>query len=131
MQFWSFKNTIHAYLLKISKIHYKKRIALLNLLINCIAARSSAPLRLPIKDECTFRFSISFIIDLCSSLANSWVEKILFLIADLFCPSTVSDQACVTAPSEALAQKTFSQKSYKKLRQDRFDIHHISGFYQH
>ena len=36
--------------------HYKDRNRLLNLLINCIPARSVAQI-LPIKDGCTFGFS--------------------------------------------------------------------------
>ena len=57
MNFLLFKGATHAYLLKISITHNKKRIPLLNLLINCISARSE-PQILSIKDECTFVFVI-------------------------------------------------------------------------
>ena len=49
-----FKGTTHAYLLKISLTYNKTRILLLNLLLNCILARST-PQILSVKDECTFR----------------------------------------------------------------------------
>ena len=39
--FLSFKIITHAYLLKLSIKHHKKRIPLLNLLINCISARAA------------------------------------------------------------------------------------------
>ena len=66
--------------------HNKKRIPLLNLLINCIFARS-APQMLPIKGECTFHFLNFLIIGLCNSSANSLFEIFSFLIplpANLF-----------------------------------------------
>ena len=39
--FLSFKETTHAYLLKLSMTHNKNLIPLLNLLINCISAKST------------------------------------------------------------------------------------------
>ena len=53
--FLSFKGITHAYLLKISITHNKKRIPLLNLLINSISERSVAQI-LSINGECTLRF---------------------------------------------------------------------------
>ena len=53
-------------------------IPLLNLLINCISARS-APQILSLKDDCTLRFSIFLIIGLCNSSANSWFDIISLL----------------------------------------------------
>ena len=55
-----------------------KRTTLLNLLINCILARSALQIW-SVKDECTFRFSNSLIIDFCKSFANYWFGKILLL----------------------------------------------------
>ena len=49
-----------------SIIHNKKRIPLLNLLINCTSARS-APQILSIKGECTYLFWSFLIIALCDS----------------------------------------------------------------
>ena len=69
LEILSFKGTIYAYFLKISIIHNKKRIPLLNLLINCISARS-VPQILSIKVGCT-SLSLNFqIICLCNSSAN-------------------------------------------------------------
>ena len=71
------------YLLKITITHNKKRIPLLNLLINCISARSAAQ----ILSECTFLLLNFLIIGLCNSLANSWSEMFSILIplpANLF-----------------------------------------------
>ena len=59
--------------------HNKNRIALLNVLINFISARS-APQILSIKDECAFRFSNFLIIDLCNSSAYSWFHIFSFSI---------------------------------------------------
>ena len=67
----SFKGTTHAYLLELSITHNKKQIPLLNLLINCISARS-APQLLSIEGEYTFRFSNFLIIGFCNSSANSY-----------------------------------------------------------
>ena len=49
---------------------YKNQNLVLNLLINCIPARS-VPRILSIKDKCTFHFSVFLIIGLCNSLSNS------------------------------------------------------------
>ena len=49
----SFEGITHAYLLKMSVTHNKKRNPLLNLLINCISARSAQKI-LSIKDEYGF-----------------------------------------------------------------------------
>ena len=54
--FLSFKGTIEAYLLKISITHNKNQIPLLNLLNNCISAKS-APQILSLNAACTFLFS--------------------------------------------------------------------------
>ena len=78
--FLSFKGITHAYLLKISITHNKKRIPLLNLLINYISARSAVQI-LFIKDECTFLLSNFLIIGLCNSSANSLFDIFSFLIA--------------------------------------------------
>ena len=67
--FLSFKWTTQAHLLKIINKACKKRIPLLNVLNNCISAKS-APKILSIKDECTFCFLNFVIIDLRNSLAN-------------------------------------------------------------
>ena len=61
----------------------KKRNPLLNLLINCISARS-APQILSIKDECNFLFLNFLIIGLCSSSANSLFDIFSCLTAKLF-----------------------------------------------
>ena len=58
--------------------HNKKRIPLLNLLIDCISARSG-PQVLSIKGECTFLF-IKFSDGLCNSSANSLFQIFSFLI---------------------------------------------------
>ena len=79
MPFLSFKGITQAYLLKISITHNKKQITLLDLLINCISARSS-PQILSLKDECTLRFSYFLIIGLSNSLANCSFCLISFLI---------------------------------------------------
>ena len=53
--FLSFKGTTQAYLLKISITHNKNLNPLLDLLINCISAKS-APQILSLNVECTFLF---------------------------------------------------------------------------
>ena len=68
------------YLLKISITHNKKRIDLLNLLINCISARS-APQILSIKDDCTFLLLNFQINGLFNSSVNFLLDIFLFLIA--------------------------------------------------
>ena len=85
----------HAYLLKISITHNKKRIHLLNLLISCISARS-VPQTLSIKAECTFLFSNLQIIGSCNSSANSLLDTLSFLIAELF--------ECVASPEVFLSK---------------------------
>ena len=81
-----------------------------------------------IKDEYTFRFSIFLIIGLRNASADCWFEIILFSIADLSCVSKVSECARVTAPLELVTPEDFLSKTYKPLKQDFFDIQHISGF---
>ena len=81
----------HAYLLKMSITHNKKRIFLLNLLISCISARS-VPQTLSIKAECTFLFSNLLII----GSANSLLDILSFLIAELF--------ECVASPKVFLSK---------------------------
>ena len=61
--FLSFKETTQAYLLKISITHNKNLTTLLNLLINCISAKS-APQILSLNAECTFHFLDFLIIGL-------------------------------------------------------------------
>ena len=90
----SFKGTTLAYLLKILITHNKKEISLINLLFNCVSARS-APQVMSIKNECPFRFSNFLITGFRNSLANSWFEIFPFLIpppeADLSHVVKVSD----------------------------------------
>ena len=95
------------HLLKISITHNKKRVPLLNLLINCIPIRS-APRILSIKGEYTCRFLDFLIIGLCNSSANSLLEIILLLIAS--------------------PEVFFYQKIYKSLNQFNVDIHDILDF---
>ena len=54
--FLSFKGITHAYLLKISIKHNKNLNPLLNLLINCLSARSAPQTLLPLNGEYTFLF---------------------------------------------------------------------------
>ena len=56
---------------------YKNQNPLLNLLIDCISARS-APQILSIKDDCTFLFLNFLVIGLCNSSANSLLEISFF-----------------------------------------------------
>ena len=63
--------------------HNKNLNPLLKLLINCISTRF-APQILSMKDECTFHLLNFLIIGLCNSHANSLLEIISFVIADLF-----------------------------------------------
>ena len=104
--FLSFKDITHAYLPKISITHNKKRIPLLNLLINWISAKS-APQILSIKSECTFPFSNFPVIDLRYSSANSLFVIYSFLASDLFRVARVSDRASVALPPEVFFIKTF------------------------
>ena len=65
--------------MKISITHNKNLNSLLNLLINCISARSE-PKILSIKDECTFLFLSYLINGLCNSSAISLLEIFSFVI---------------------------------------------------
>ena len=78
MPVFSFKGITHAYLLKTSKTHNKKRFAFLNLLINCMSAKWSSE-TLSIKDECAFCVLNFLIISLCSSSDNTWFDIIRIL----------------------------------------------------
>ena len=80
MPFLSFEGITHGYLLEISITHYKKQIPLLNLLINCISARSQLQI-LYLKDEYMFCFLDFLIIGLCNSSANSLFDRFSFLTA--------------------------------------------------
>ena len=80
--FLSFKGITHVHLLKISVTHNKKRIPLLNLLINCVSGRS-APQRLSIEDECTFLFLKFLIIRLCNYFV--WNILIFNITTRRFC----------------------------------------------
>ena len=64
--------------MKIPVTHNKNLNPLLNLLTNCISARS-APQILSIKDNCTFRFLNFLIIGWCNSSVNSLLDIIPFL----------------------------------------------------
>ena len=77
MTFLYFKGIIHAYLLKMSIAHQNLN-ALLNLLINCISAKSASQM-VSIKDDCTFLSSNFLVIGLCNSYANSLLDIISFL----------------------------------------------------
>ena len=74
----SVKETIRAYLLKISITHNKKRIPLLNLRINCMFARSASQI-LSKKGEYTFLFLSFLLISLCNLSANYLSEIFSFL----------------------------------------------------
>ena len=58
--------------------HNKNLNPLLNLLINCISAKSALQV-LFIKSDCSFLFLNLFIIGLCNSLANALFEIFPFL----------------------------------------------------
>ena len=73
MPFLSFKGITHAYLLKMSITHNKKRIPLLSLINTCIMARSALQI-LSLKEEYTFCFLNFLIIALCKSSANYWFK---------------------------------------------------------
>ena len=123
-----FKVTTYEYFLKISITHNKKQISLLNLLIKCTSTRS-APQMLSLKDECTFHFSNFVITGLCNSSANSWLDINSLLIAtpvNLFYVAKVSNRK--VSDSARLAKEVSYQKIYERLKQDLFDIHHISDF---
>ena len=65
--FLSFKGITHIYWLKRLITRNKKQILLLNLLINCILARSVPQMSL--NNDCTFLLSNFLMIGLCSSSA--------------------------------------------------------------
>ena len=77
--FLSLKGITNVYLLKISITHNKKRIPWLNLLINCISARS-IPQILYITNKYTFPFWNFLIIYLSNSSVDSSFEIFIFLI---------------------------------------------------
>ena len=62
-----------------SIMHNKNLNPLLNILLNCISARSASQI-LSIKDKCTFLFLKFLIIGLCNSSANCWSEIFSFLV---------------------------------------------------
>ena len=95
----SFKEITYAYLMKMSRIHNENLNPLLNLFVKCVSARST-PQILYIKDEGTFSFLKLFIIGFQLTL---WLKYSHY-------------------------QKSFHEKSYKPLKQDPFDIHHIFDF---
>ena len=86
-------------------ITYNKNLnSLLNLLINCISARS-APQILLIKVECTFLLLHFLIIGFYNSSANSLFEMLSFLIANLFYVAKAADQESIEAPPEVFSSK--------------------------
>ena len=58
-----------------------------------------------------FSFLNFLITGLCNSLATSGFGMILVSVTDLSCLSTISDQAHVTAPPEALAPEDYLFKN--------------------
>ena len=101
ISFLSFKGMTHAYLLQMSMTHNENLKPLLNLLINCISAKSLTQI-LSIKD--TFLLLKFLIIGLCNSSANSLLEIFSLVISLL---------------------KVFLSKNYKTSKQVHIDIHHI------
>ena len=97
--------------MNINKNTQQKQIPLLNLLSNCISAKS-APQILSIKDDCTFLFSNFLITALCSSSASSLFCMISYLTA----PPT-ADLSTIEA--------VFLSINYKLLKLDLSDTHHI------
>ena len=75
--FLSFKGTIHAYLLKVSLTHNKKRIVLLNYLLFPYWQDQNPKYY----KEFTVGFSNFLITGLCNSSANSWLDIISLLTA--------------------------------------------------
>ena len=90
---------------------------LLNLLINCILARS-APQILFMKSECTFLFSNILIIGLFNSYANCWFGILIF-------DATTSKFRVTKFSDCARVAEVFYQKIYKALKQVHIDIHHF------
>ena len=95
-----------------STAHNTNLNPILNLLINCMSARSARQI-LPIKGERTFFFSNFLIIGLFNSLANYLFDIVSFLIVDLFHVARIAkvsdrkvsdrkvfDRASVAAPPE-------------------------------
>ena len=76
--------------------HNKNRIPILNLLINCISARSAHNI-LSMKDEYTFRFSNFLIICLCNPSANSHVANSKGCWFDIFSFLTETTKADLSA----------------------------------
>ena len=101
-------------MLLISITHNENLNPLLNLLINCISTRSE-PQILSIQAGYTILLLNFLIFGLCNSPANSLIEIILFLIADLF-------ESVVALP------EFFYQNIYRTLRQVHVNIHHIFDF---
>ena len=111
----------------ISITHNKKMNPFIKFIIKSISATSALQI-LFLKDVCTFHFPGFPIICLSNYLPNSWFGIILFSVANLSCPSTVSDQGHVTAPPAVLAPEDFLSKKYKPMKQVHIDIHHILDF---
>ena len=100
--------------------HNKNLNPLLNLLINCILARS-APQILFMKSECNFLFSNILIIGLFNSYANCWFDILIF--------NATTSKFRITKFSDcAPVAEVFYQKIYKALKQVHVDVHHILGF---
>ena len=126
----SFKVTNLVYFLKISITCIKKIIPLLNLLINCIWARSATQ-TFSIKDKRTFRFLKFLIIGLCNTSANTLFEIFSFLIPlppNLFSVARVAKVSNRKVSHRAQEAEAFYQKVSKLLKQEPFDIHHIWDF---
>ena len=86
------------------QLNNKKRILLLNLLINCICARST-PQIITLNNEFAFRFSNFLIIGFSSSPADSLFDKILFSKPGLFCVAKVFARAHIAAPIADFSSK--------------------------
>ena len=80
----------------------------LNFFLNCISARSVAQI-FSIKGDCIFRLLNFLVIDLCNSSAETLFKIFSF----------------------SILQKSFYRRNCKPLKQDLFDIHHITIFQQH
>ena len=112
---------MHIFLISIT--HNKKRISLLNMLINCISVRS-APQILSIIDEYTFLFFFNFLITgLHNSSVNYLFEIFSFLTANIFHVAQMSNRA-----SKRHHQKFFYKKINKPLKQVHVGKHIVLGF---
>ena len=113
---------MHIFLISIT--HNKKRIPVLNLLINCISVRS-APQILSIIDEYTFLFFFFnfLIIGLHNSSVNYLFEIFSFLTANIFHVAQMSNRA-----RKRYHQKFFYKKINKPLKQVHVGIHIVLGF---